>query len=138
MMNFLNALKTRLQTLLKGRYGNDQLNLFILSITIFFGLLSTLFESMLLSLIATASIFLCYYRIFSKQLVKRTHENQKFLKYYLPVKTAFKKRFYHLKMQRTHKYLTCKGCGQKLRVPRGKGKICITCPKCKEEIHVKS
>ncbi|MCR4675383.1 MAG: hypothetical protein K5675_10245 [Lachnospiraceae bacterium] len=41
------------------------------------------------------------------------------------------KRAYDKEQKKIYKFYTCSSCGQKVRVPKGKGKIEITCPKCK-------
>ena len=42
------------------------------------------------------------------------------------------------RMDKEHCYFTCPGCGAVCRVPKGKGRIVITCPRCGNEIHGKS
>lgn len=44
----------------------------------------------------------------------------------------------HWQERKQYRYLTCKQCGQKLRVPRGKGKIRVTCTKCRNQFLAKS
>ena len=77
------------------------------------------------------------FRIFSRNIAKRRAENQKFVNWWWRVKNsrgAAKAR----KADTDHKYFTCKNCSAVCRVPRGRGKIVITCPRCGAEIHGKS
>ena len=79
-----------------------------------------------------------YYRMFSKNISKMYAQNQKYLnaKYRAVVKKdAWKKQWQQRKIYRFYR---CPGCKQKVRVPKGKGKICITCPKCRMEFIKKS
>ncbi len=75
--------------------------------------------------------------MFSKNIYKRYNENQKYLYYMKPLeryKTLLKKQ----KNDPEHKYFRCPSCQQLVRVPKGRGKITITCPKCKKEFDRKS
>lgn len=90
----------------------------------------------ILDLLTTALAVYLLFRIFSKNLPKRREENQKFLNWFWKAKSnaaGAKAR----RADKDHKYFTCK-CGAVCRVPVGKGKIVITCPKCGREIHGKS
>ena len=71
-----------------------------------------------------------YVRVFSKNINKRYEQNQKYLYYESKVKKLFSGVKYNLKKRKTHRIFMCPSCKQKIRVPRGKGKIEITCPKC--------
>ena len=77
------------------------------------------------------------FRVFSKNLNKRRAENQRFVNWWWKVKShrsSAKARH----ADKDHKYFTCKSCGTICRVPAGKGKIIITCPKCGAQIQGRS
>ena len=79
-----------------------------------------------------------YYRMMSKKIEQRYAENQKYLngRYRLVVK--WNRRKEHFRQRRDYHFYRCPSCKQKVRVPKGKGRICITCPKCKKEFIKKS
>jgi predicted RNA-binding Zn-ribbon protein involved in translation (DUF1610 family) len=79
------------------------------------------------SILLVAYAFL---RMFSKNVNKRRSENYKFVMFMQKIKNSFTGFFANLKASKTHKVFSCPKCSQKLRVPRGKGKISITCSKC--------
>lgn len=138
-MKFIEQLKNQTRQMLKGRYGSDELNLFLLSLTIITTFLSLFWDlGFLFSFICLVPLILAYVRVFSKNISKRYAENKKFLSYFNPIKARVLKYVNRLQHLKTHKYLTCTQCKQSLRVPRGKGKICVTCPKCKTQMHIKS
>ena len=90
----------------------------------------------ILDLLTTALAVYLLFRIFSKNLPKRREENQKFMNRIWKARSnaaGAKAR----RADKDHKYFTCK-CGAVCRVPVGKGKIVITCPKCGEKIHAKT
>ena len=66
----------------------------------------------------------------SKNKMKRHQENILFLRYWYPIQTKMMNKYRQFKTKRQYRYYKCKECGQELRVPKGKGKIEITCPKC--------
>ena len=79
-----------------------------------------------------------YFRILSRNVSKRYEENQRYLnaKYRAVVKkNNLKKRW---AQRSTYRFFKCPQCKQTVRVPKGRGKICITCPKCKTEFIKKS
>ena len=108
-----------------GRYGNDKLNMWILGGGVILCLISMFFSRPLVNLLLTVLSYVCMFtaifRTFSRNTYKRYQENRKFLLLLDKIK------------DREHKYFSCPKCRQSVRVPRGKGKIAITCPKCKEK-----
>lgn len=127
-----------LKNFMKGRYGGDQLNNFMLVVFVLLFILSRFVNYSIISLISLIIAFTAYYRIFSKNIPKRYAENQKFLSFWQPIKKQFNFIINRVKNMRHYKYFKCPNCEQTLRVPRGKGRISITCPKCKTTIIRKS
>lgn len=102
-----------------GRYGMDQLGVALLIASLVFVLLGRFLYAPL-SLIALALMALSIYRSYSRQIEKRRRENARFLHLLDPLR------------DREHRYYRCPKCRQQVRVPRGKGRIAIRCPKCGE------
>ena len=89
------------------------------------------------AVIAMLAAALLLFRMFSRNLVRRRAENARFLAWWSPIRgrlAGMRQR----SLDREHKYFTCKSCKTICRVPAGKGKIEITCPKCGEKIIGKS
>lgn len=136
------GMRERIQRFMAGRYGADQLSK-TLSTVVLVSLILSMFSGILpvLSIFYWVGLGLMIYslfRTFSRNTSKRYEENQKFLnmRYKAAVKKdAAKKRWAQRSVYRFYK---CPGCKQRVRVPKGKGKICITCPKCKTEFIKKS
>ena len=88
-----------------------------------------------LNLLCWILIIIGYVRIFSRNTSKRYAENQKFLDKTFGIRNVFAKAKYRMKYgkQSSAPYYIykCKKCGQRIRIPKGKGKIMVTCPKCK-------
>ena len=114
-----------LRRFMMGRYGTDKLNTMLLAIGLIASLLSMFIQlpvvNLLLVLIAYVLMGFAIFRCLSRNTYKRYQENRK----YLMLLQRFK--------DREHRYYDCPRCRQQVRVPRGKGKIAITCPKCKEK-----
>ena len=108
-----------------GRYGTDKLNTAILCAGVVFSLLAALIHvpivKLVLFILSYAFLILVIFRSLSRNTYKRYQENRKYL--------LFLQRF----KDREHRYYDCPRCRQQVRVPRGKGKISITCPKCREK-----
>ncbi len=130
--------RERLSKFMEGRYGgNDTLNKWLLGAFLIFLLLAIILESGILNLLAIAALIYSYFRIFSRNISKRTAENQKFYEWTQPIRHIFTKNANGAK-DRTHRIFQCPQCGQKVRVPKGRGKIQITCPKCRHEFTKRS
>lgn len=125
-----------LRKFMYGRYGVDVLSLNI----IILGFLLSIFSSFneYFSILSIIVFIYAYYRIFSKDINKRYMENQKFLKRVEPITTKFKQIRMKAKGRKDYKYFKCKNCGQEIKIPKGKGKIRVTCPECGEKTIKKS
>lgn len=114
-----------LRSFMAGRYGTDRLNMVILCTGLVASILSMLISVQPLNLILWALSYvlmiLAIFRSLSRNTYKRYQENRKFLQIVDRIK------------DRQHRYFDCPKCRQMVRVPRGKGKISITCPRCKEK-----
>lgn len=131
-------MREKFQRFMTGRSGSDELSrVFIIVTLVLFGV-SLITSWRIFYWIGLALMVYTYWRILSKNVSKRYEENQKFVnfRYDAAVKrNAMKKRWSQRNIYRFYK---CPGCSQMVRVPRGKGKICITCPKCRMEFVKKS
>ncbi len=127
--NWLRNLGTKINTGLRhfmlGRYGTDKLNTTILTAGVIVCLISMFIKIPVVDLILTAISYglmiWAIFRMLSRNTYKRYQENRKFLR----LKERLK--------DKQHRYFSCPRCRQQVRVPRGKGKISISCPKCGEK-----
>lgn len=144
-MGVLYKCKMALQRLMYGRNGSDQLGraaivaALVLDVVSMFVIRNRHLQlvGILLYWVAMALLLYAIFRAFSKNLYKRREENSKFLQWTWKVKngrSAAKARH----ADTAHKYFTCKNCNTICRVPVGKGKVIITCPKCGAQIHGKT
>jgi ribosomal protein L37AE/L43A len=127
---FLAKLSAGMRNFMAGRYGTDRLNTTILAVGVIFYLISMFVPvaGAKLGLIGAAYALMVWaiFRSFSRNTYKRYRENRKFLQLLDRIK------------DREHRYFSCPKCHQPVRVPRGKGKISITCPRCAERFIRKS
>ena len=143
-MSFFQKIGNAIVRFMYGRNGMDQMNraLFWGYIAVFFGqvvfsALRLQTPALICEIVLWPLMVLILFRMFSKNLPKRRAENQKFVKWWWGVKSrnAGAKA---LHADKDHKYFTCKNCKTICRVPVGKGKIVITCPKCGAQIQGKT
>ena len=125
-----------LRKFMYGRYGVDALSMTLIVIGFIFTILAPLLK--LPPIIFTIILVLAYFRILSKNVNKRYRENQKFLDMVKPITSRFNKLRRKIRGRKTYKYFRCKNCKQKIRVPKGKGKLKVTCPNCGEVTMKKS
>ena len=123
-------MKARLQQFMIGRYGQDNLGRF-LNIAALIILLLGSFLLPQLTGAALAIMILCLFRNFSRNTYKRSQENEAFLRLKNKFTGLFTRQIRKLKDRKTHRFFRCSSCKQTLRVPKGKGMISITCPKCR-------
>ena len=134
MRNFFYRISGAMARFMYGRNGNDQLNLALLMVYILVVLLQAVLirietVRMVLEIVSLLLALVILFRSFSKNLARRRAENARFLNWWHPVKSRISGAQQRRK-DKDHKYFTCKSCKTICRVPVGKGKIEITCPKC--------
>lgn len=118
-----------MQRFMTGRYGTDKLNMVILTtglVVCLVGVFVTGWASVIFSFVSWGLMIWAIFRTFSRNTYKRYQENRKYLMLLERLK------------DRQHRYYSCPKCHQPVRVPRGKGKVAITCPRCKERFIRKS
>lgn len=117
-----------------GRYGSDQLNMAILIAAVLLSLINSILTVFLrssqvystiiapiLSVAVYGLLIYSFFRMLSRNIYKRQRENRRFTQLWPRIK------------DRNNRYFRCPNCKQTVRVPRGRGKICIRCPKCGEK-----
>lgn len=126
-------MKEKLIRFMQGRYGVDQLSKFLLILGLVVVVISALFDSrvsLILYILGWVLVIYCYFRVFSRNIPKRYAENQAFLSKTYKIRTFFQKQKNIWQQRKTHHIYTCPSCKQKIRIPKGKGKIEVRCPKC--------
>lgn len=129
-------MREKFQNFMYGRYGNDELNRFIsyatlasIILEIFLGIRPLYFVSLIL-------LVILYVRMLSRNISARYAENQKYLQIRSRITGIFRKN--SANAQPGYKIFQCPQCSQKIRIPKGKGKIKIHCPKCGNDFIKKS
>lgn len=120
-----------LRKFMAGRYGPDQLGMFLIFFSVLLTFTARLFQISWLALVGYVPLVLCLYRMLSKNASKRGMENYHFSMLCSPVYKWYIKKKKRIKGMKTHKYFRCPKCHVLLKHPKGKGKTTITCPKCK-------
>ncbi len=131
MMNFL-------RRFMAGRYGGDQLNNALLVLSLLLILLERFTHWRWMTIPVLVLLVLCYFRVFSRNIQARYAENQRFLRWWGQIGVRLRNAGLRFQDRKTHRYYKCPHCKQRLRVPRGRGKINITCPHCRTQFIRKS
>ncbi len=126
------------ENFMSGRYGTDNLSRFMLVICVILLVINLFTGSSILYILALALLVLSYYRTFSRKIVQRSSENDRYLEIVENIKSRFRRTGGRNVQSDEYRIYKCPSCGQKIRVPRGKGRICITCPKCHTEFQKRS
>ena len=117
----------RFRVFMYGRYGTDKLNVLLLTAGLVLCILSSFVEALsFLVIFSYALMFWCIFRMFSRNIAARQREAAAY--------TRFTKFF----TDRQYRYYACPSCGQSVRVPRGKGRISIKCPRCGQRFEKKT
>ncbi len=137
-------MRDRIQRFMAGRYGNDQFNQFLYVVTIILLVLALIFSRPIFYVIGVVCLVYSYIRAFSKDINKRYAQNTRFLEIWDSVVDRFRGRKSSSSRDKSrsssgsggstayHIY-TCPQCRQKIRIPKGKGRVNITCPKCRHQ-----
>lgn len=138
-------MRERFSRFMYGRYGVDHFGRFLLYFALIVMLINLFVEKLALFVIATALLVFGYFRIFSRNIYKRSYENDRYLALKNKFLGLFRKSggnntyssrcnsYYGSNAAAEYRIFKCPRCKQKLRVPRGKGRISISCKKCNYE-----
>lgn len=116
-----------------GRYGGDQLSVTMILLSCLLTLIAAIVNLPLLTMLGYIPLGTSVFRMLSKNVEKRRLENYKFAMLMSPVYSGFRNLTGRIEDSKTHKFFRCPQCRARLRLPRGKGNICITCPRCNTE-----
>lgn len=141
----MNKLLVWFQETMKKTNRPDELTRFLLKLGVVLGLMGIILSLKTILWLGFSAIIVLYVRIFSKDKQRYYRENQLYLKYRNQVMgriNDFRNRLMNkqnrIKQRKTHRFYKCPECGQKVRVPKGKGKIAIKCPSCSHKFVKKS
>ena len=126
-------MKEKLRQFMIGRYGTDELSKFMMKVVIVLWLLNMFTKNRFFYSWSALVLVVAYFRMLSRNIQKRYQENQKFLEIKSKVLAKIRKEKSNMDQRKTHHIYQCPSCKQKIRIPRGKGRICITCPRCKTQ-----
>ena len=122
---------------MSGRYGFDQLGGFLCIVSFILVIIGA-WVSPVLYWLGLVLLIYCYFRVLSRNRSKRYSENLKYLSVQNKVVDWASRYILRFKQRKQYRYFRCPQCGQQLRVPRGRGKISITCHKCHNQFIKKS
>ena len=124
-------MKQKFQNFMSGRYGVDDFSKALLYATLALCLVSLFTRNRMLNLLLTAGLVFIYYRMFSKNYSRRYQENLWYLRQKDKVMHFFRRQNSLAQQRKTHRIYPCPQCRQKIQIPKGHGKVQITCPQCK-------
>ena len=133
-----NNWKNKMMQFMQGRYGADQMGQMLSAVSMVFLIISLFSRNQAWFLLAVIGVVYNYFRMFSKNISKRYAENQKYLKMTAGIRRKLASWKSQLAQRKIYHIYRCPGCKQKIRVPRGRGKIEIRCPKCNTRFVKKS
>ena len=135
---FVARIKNGFQRVMYGRNGVDELTVFIIFTSVVITLTAGIYRFTWLQLLYYVGVFLAFYRTFSRALTKRRLENNLFLQKTRRITSWLRVQQRILMECKTYRHFKCPSCKQRLRVPKGKGKIKVTCSRCGKQFSKKS
>ena len=121
-----------LRNFMTGRYGPDHLNVAMIVFSLVLSLLNAVLAFRPITYFSYVILALVLFRMLSRNIPRRRAENDRFIRYWWPVRTKALRAAANIKHRKTFRFLKCPSCDNTLRVPKGKGRLQITCPKCGE------
>jgi len=118
----------KLREIMAGRNGFDRLSIGLIILSFIVSVFSALFP--LIKIFSLALFAYALWRAFSKNLEKRREENSRFTRISSDIVESVRKWNFRRQQKKQFCFFSCPGCKSRLRLPRGKGNISITCPKC--------
>ena len=131
-------MRDKIYRFMQGRYGTDDFYKFLFWVALIGIVINWFFKSQLLSFAVTLILVYAMYRVLSKNHSARYAENQRYLQVTAKIRYWFDQQKKLMEERKYHHIYTCPKCRQKIRIPKGKGKIMIRCPKCHYEFRKRS
>ena len=131
-------MRDKIYRFMQGRYGTDDFYKFLFWVALIGIAINWFFKSQLLSFAVTLILVYAMYRVLSKNHSARYAENQRYLQATAKIRYWFDQQKKLMEERKYHHIYTCPKCRQKIRIPKGKGKIMIRCPKCHHEFQKRS
>ena len=131
-------MRDKIYRFMQGRYGTDDFYKFLFWVALIGIVINWYFKSQLLSFAVTLILVYAMYRVLSKNHSARYAENQRYLQATAKIRYWFDQQKKLMEERKYHHIYTCPKCRQKIRIPKGKGKIMIRCPKCHHEFQKRS
>ena len=131
-------MRDKIYRFMQGRYGTDDFYKFLFWVALIGIVINWFFKSQLLSFAVTLILVYAMYRVLSKNHSARYAENQRYLQATAKIHYWFDQQKKLMEERKYHHIYTCPKCRQKIRIPKGKGKIMIRCPKCHHEFQKRS
>ncbi len=129
---------SKIASWMEGRNGSDELGICVLVVALLLIVINVFVRTFILTAFALVLIGYSFWRLISRDVEAREGENVIFLDFVSPIMPWLKHPAEAAREVRAYKHLACPECGQRVRVPRKKGKIRITCPKCSAKFEAKS
>ena len=130
-------IRNAIQRFMYGRYGSDPLNLFLIGLYLLLYLVYMFTRLEAIYIVSFILLFFTLFRLLSRNVERRRAENAKFMRAAGPVLNWLRFRR-TIRRDKEHVYFKCPNCGQRLRVPRGRGRITVTCRSCGASFQEKS
>ena len=136
LKKYLSMFREDMRYVMSRRCGLDELNNFIMLIGFIFVVIALFTHKWIFVLIGGVLVVLCYIRVFSTKLEKRRAENDFYMRYMGKtvrfvdyIKLIVKMKIRSIR-DKEYVYFVCSSCKQVIRVPKGKNKVSVRCPKC--------
>ncbi|MCB2360497.1 BRcat domain-containing protein [Clostridium estertheticum] len=129
--------KNKLAQFMYGRYGTDQLYLALIALYFVLIVANAFINSTIIRGIMFAILILIVFRTLSRNIYKRNLENEKFMKFFKPIKSKGSFELRRIKEIKTHRFRKCPHCKKMLRLKRLRGKHTVKCPSCNKEFELR-
>ena len=133
----MESLKNKLIKFMSGRYGMDQLYYALLFLALGLMVINIKVNTPILMVLSDGLFVLIIFRSFSRNISKRSNENDLFLKIWNPIKKESRIFWRRITEIRVHRYRKCPKCKKTLKLPIKRGKHRVNCPECHENFEVR-
>ncbi|MBQ9806422.1 MAG: hypothetical protein IJW49_07965 [Clostridia bacterium] len=131
------SFRERLYRFFSGRNGSDALGRTVLFAALALDIANLFLNSLILYFVAMLLLAYSFFRMFSRNIYKRQVENQRFCRFFRPIKNFFVLKKNKRRDRKTHVYQKCPHCKKVLRLPRVSGEHTVRCPCCRHRFEMK-